>query len=767
MKKSIKKQIACFLLLFATWFGCLAQSSLIPTGTWRTHFTYHNARSLAIAEDRIYAASDNGLFYLDKAEKQTVIISKLDGLSGNQFSKIAYHKALKKLLITYRNGNVDILQEKNGAWQVSNIKDITQNNRLTNKQINHITLLKNLAYLSTDFGVVVIDMEKEKIFESYLQLGFNAASLVVYGSAVAKDSLFLATERGILVASLSNSTNRLDFRNWRALQLPFFTRIRSIASKNNKIYYTSDALGIFEYDNGVVKQLNIPDAGARNFQNLVSTADGQRIIACAAQLLLVVDAQNNVQRFQQSNLITPQDADFEGTTIWVADYGNGLINNASGVFAPAYPKGTYNAAAFDLLYFDNKILAASGAYNQKLEPSNSALGFYAFENGEWTNYNGIDRILQGIVPIPPIKNLVQSAYNAQENKVYFATWTEGILVWDIAKNTITTLAMPNVPTNQISALTIDRRGSLWVGTQSTNSTKIYKFSNGIWQGFALNLNTSAEALAVPLQLLADEANNIWVRFGSTQPDVANFLAVLNDKGQQKILTTFEGSTQLPGTKITCIELDLEGSIWIGTDKGIRLLPFAATAIGKAAITLSFVIFERRQLFKDEPISVIKTDGGNRKWIGTEKGAWLFSADGSEQLLHFTIENSPLTSNIFYDMAIHDQTGEVFFATNDGILSYRADATAATQDFASIKIFPNPVPPNFSGFITLEGLAENSYVKITDISGRLVFETTSNGGTAVWRGTDYNGRRANGGVYLVFCTNRNGEQSLVGKVAVID
>jgi ligand-binding sensor domain-containing protein len=340
----------------------------------------------------------------------------------------------------------------------------------------------------------------------------------------------------------------------------------------------------------------------------------------------------------------------------------------------------------------------------------------------------------------------------------------------MTNNTFATINSPVLPTNQITTLTTDRNGNLWVGTQGNTNTKIYKLSNGIWQGFALNIDATLTPLLTPTQLLADDANNIWVRFSSSQSSPnsnANLLAVLNDKGQQKIFNIFDGAIQLPGTLINHIENDKDGNLWIATDKGIRTLPFAATALTRSSVQLNLVIFERRQLFRDEAISIIKTDGGNRKWIGTDKGMWLFSADGTTQLLFFNTDNSPLNTNIVHTLAIQPKTGEVFFGTKEGIVSYRADATEATESFAGIKIFPNPVPPNFSGFITLEGLAENSNVKITDISGRLVFETTSNGGTATWRGTDYNGRRANGGVYLVFCTNANGEQSLVGKVALVD
>ncbi len=738
---------------------------LIPTGTWRTHLTYHNARSLALTEDRIYASSENGLFYLDRATKELFILSKLDGLSDNQFSKIAYHKTLKKLLITYRNGNIDILTENNGRRAIVNIDDIFKSNQLSNKQINHITLHENLAYLSMASGVVVIDLARNKIFENYLQLGNNASTLQTYSSTIAKDSIFLATDIGVLVASLSSQINRQDPRNWQRANLRTVNRVRALATKNNKIYYTDDGLGIFEYDNGRSTAFTIPQAVARNFFNIVASADKQNIVVCAAGLLITIDNQNVVKTFSQRDIVFPQEADIENNVIWVADSGNGILNNATGQFSPAYPRGTYNAASFDLLYFQDKILAVSGGYNSFLQAENRRLGFYIFEKGEWTNYN-TNRILAGIIQIPDTRNVVQACYDESSKKVYLATYTDGLLVLDLATNTVTPFNTPALPSQRITALTIDKRGALWItiAQPTANAPFLYKLENNAWKPFALaEVNNSVGE--TPLQIFADEGNNIWLRMRNI--NTQDFLAVVNERGQQKVLRSFGGEFQYAGTEITCVELDKEGNLWIGGNKGIRVLSNAASVISRNNVELAPVRFEQRQLFRDEAVTALKTDGGNRKWIATAQGVWLFSANGAEQILQFSTQNSPLLANNIRAITIHEKTGEVFFATSEGIVSYRADATTAQENFDSIKIFPNPVPQNFQGFVTIEGLADNSNVKITDISGRLIHETQSQGGTAVWRGTDYTGRRAATGIYLVFSTNATGEQSIVGKIAVIE
>jgi ligand-binding sensor domain-containing protein len=171
--------------------------------------------------------------------------------------------------------------------------------------------------------------------------------------------------------------------------------------------------------------------------------------------------------------------------------------------------------------------------------------------------------------------------------------------------------------------------------------------------------------------------------------------------------------------------------------------------------------------RDDKVTAIAVDGGNRKWMGTERGVWLFNATGEEMIYNFTMDNSPLLSNVIKDIAINHKTGEVFFATDKGIVSYRADATESNSIFQSVKIFPNPVTNSFNGSVGINGLATNATVKITDISGKLIWQTQANGGTATWNVRDYTGRRAATGVYLVFAATSDGVESVVGKIAVVE
>ena len=137
------------------------------------------------------------------------------------------------------------------------------------------------------------------------------------------------------------------------------------------------------------------------------------------------------------------------------------------------------------------------------------------------------------------------------------------------------------------------------------------------------------------------------------------------------------------------------------------------------------------------------------------------------ILHFTTENSPLISNRIVSLEINDLTGEVFIGTDLGIVSYRGTATEGEEKFSHVKVFPNPVKPDFNGLVGITGLATTSLVKITDIYGNLVYETKAQGGMAVWNMKDYNGRKADTGIYLIFAATEDGTESFVSKVALVD
>ena len=169
------------------------------------------------------------------------------------------------------------------------------------------------------------------------------------------------------------------------------------------------------------------------------------------------------------------------------------------------------------------------------------------------------------------------------------------------------------------------------------------------------------------------------------------------------------------------------------------------------------------------ITSIAIDGAGRKWIGTQgSGVYLISADNMSEVNHFTTDNSPILSNTIESLAVNDETGEVYIGTSSGLCSYMGDATSAVETMTkdNVYAFPNPVPSGYNGLITIRGLSFDADVKILTVSGRLVAQGRSNGGTFTWNGRDTQGRRVASGVYMIATATSDGKAGVVAKVAVV-
>ena len=248
--------------------------------------------------------------------------------------------------------------------------------------------------------------------------------------------------------------------------------------------------------------------------------------------------------------------------------------------------------------------------------------------------------------------------------------------------------------------------------------------------------------------------------------MANILVFNDETGEERYLGNTTGEGGLPGTKATTIISDKDGLIWAGTDQGVAFFP-DPFSVFSGNVDAVRPIFDRRPLLRDQLITAIAVDGGNRKWIGTPNGLWLFDEAGETLVHNFTTENSPLPSNYIKDIAIDANSGEVFIATTQGMVSYRGTATKGGTENQAVKIFPNPVSMSFNGEVGISGLVDDAIVKITTVTGTLVREVKAAGGMATWNVTDYRNERVATGVYLVFSASSNGSETFVGKIAVVN
>lgn len=715
----------------------------IPIGEWRMHVSYNSVHSLSYTPSKIYAASSNGVMILDKSDNSLSAITKLNGLSSTDITQVAADQLRQQVLITYSDGDVDIIKN-NEIINFNRLKNSTT--IVGSKRINHISIFGNFAYLSTDFGVVVFDLSKLEIKETFRDLGLAGQSIKVFQSTFYNDSIFLATEKGVLAGDLND--NLLDFSNWRRYNTGTFSgAIQSITTFNNKVFVAVNGVEIYEYSNGIWAAE--PYLLNKTYKNLIGGSSFLTITE--GNNLWTVNTSNNITAVTSDKLVSPVIAYEDGNgKFWVGDGRNGLVSNYGGSFEAYLPSGPSFSGGLRLKYRlhgkSDVMYALSGGFNSSYAPvqNNNYLNY--FSAGLWVsetsytneNLTDVDFLTPSKVCLSSYGNGLQ-IINESGSKEFF-------------NNTNSTLT-----NNKVVAIE-SADNVLWVAEYGS-AKPLHKFNpaDNSWTAFSLPYQ-------YPTEIKVDYLGNVWM---VQNPSLGGGVVVFSEAANQyAYLSDASGAGGLPSRSVYSIAEDRDGQMWVGTSIGVAYFP-DPSRVFSTGLNAVKPIFENRFLLRDEKVTAIEVDGGNRKWMGTERGVWLFDPFGESQVYNFNTLNSPLLSDKIVDVEINKQSGEVFFMTQAGIASFRSDASISKSTFQNVKIFPNPVTANFNGQVGISGLSTDAYIKITDIAGRLIWQSQANGGTAVWNVRDYNGNRASTGIYLVISTSVNGGDSVIGKIAVID
>lgn len=775
----------CLLFFILPFFG-LAQNDEVGIGQWRVHVSYNTATSVTQAGNKIYAASPDNFFSIDK-ENNVEILSRITGLSDFSVSKVKYSDKLNLLVITYVNGNIDILKD----GKIINISDIARKQISGSKKINHIEFYKNFAYLSTDFGLILLDCIKYEIKDSYTNLSPNGTVTAVHSSTVCNDSIYIATGRGLMAASNNSTKNLLDYNSWYTygiLEKLSASNVNAVASLNNTVFVSVIGAGVYYLKNGTTYQVQMPFSDL-NYRFM--SEEGDKIIVGGINQISIIQTDSTVKGIAIGHQ-HPSDALLDDNgNLWVALEDEGLFTNkysSQGVLQRCTPNGPVSNFSWSLDYYDGKMVSVLGGQVSAVAagiPGN----YSVFENDSWNNFSLADKL-----PISPF-DILKSCYDPQKNILYMASYSEGLIavnadsiirgngtdipdkvkppaqVYHQFNETNSTLIGGIDPegnswTNHpfIVDMKLDSKGDLWVVAAllqpTVPSLHILK-KNNLW---APPILINEPMVRTFLSLEIDRNDYKWLL---SQPDNGYGILVHYSKDSSIILTSQAGSGGLPSNNVYCLAEDKKGQMWIGTNKGIAIFYDPTLMFNARRPDVIKPIYDGFPLLFDQTITAIEVDGGNRKWIGTTKGLWLFNEDGTKALLHFTIDNSPILSNVIKDIEIMGNTGEVFISTDKGIISYRGTATESDDKFKDVKVFPNPVTPDFRGTVGITGLATNASVKITDVFGNLVYETKSQGGMATWNVSNYNGKRAKSGIYLIFCSDDTATETLVSKISVIE
>lgn len=738
----------------------------IPLGSWRTHFNYNNAYHVANGNGKSYVATQNGFFVMDWANNEMNTLSKIEGFSGGEISALGFDDTSKNLLIAYQNSEIDILNENTQNNNQSTLKNITllrDLNTANSKKINEISFFGNNAYLSTDFGVVIIDLRRQEIKETYQNLGAIGTNLAVFSVVIFENKMFLATAQGIIMGNLND--NLKDFNLWTRFSptlgnIPAQNTLK-LQLLNNKLYAWQNGAGLFQYisnPNGW-QLINTPNITLNNFQK----SNEKLYLLENIGRIWSIDAQNNASLENIPLVKSPQSLTGQGGKLYIADVGAGFLSNHEGEWRKYAPNGLITANVGRIYYQNEQILATTRGFNTFFNANIDALGVDFFKNGQWTSNNFSQNPALSL-----IKDVSGITYQNQERNYYISTFGKGIITLKadnsteiINQTTQNTTLTPDANGNlNITDITTDRNGDIVVLQSGNIARNLHiRRKDNTWIAFPAPNQAGFQAQ----KIFIDRQNNKWI---ALNPAFGGGAWVVDDRqNRQRILSTQANQGGFPDVSLNTIAQDADNQIWVGTNKGVAVLS-NASRLFDGNINFFTPVFENRPLLRNEKIKTINIDGGNRKWIGTENGIWLFNAEVSEVLAYFNAKNSPLPNDNILDVSIENTTGEVFILTDAGLVSYRSNATQAEQDFGSVNIFPNPVRPDFIGMVGINGLAENSTLKIVDSAGRLFYETKANGGTASWNLRDYNNVLAETGIYFVYCTDAQGGTSVVKKIAVV-
>ncbi len=769
------KKLTLLLCILSTQLG----SAQIGMNQWRIHFSGFKPQGIAETSDNIYMACSNGIVRYDLEDNSINQLTVTNGISDLGISSIESDETT--VVIGYVNGNLDIIEGNN----VTNVPWIKTAELAGDKTIHNFFFDDNLIYVATGIGLILLDNERKEIKDTYNPY----ENPLVYDVTIHNDTIFAATENGIYFAP-KNRPFLNDNAQWeKKTDLPVsiingpFTEIESFDTKlffaynstefkEDTVYFidnSSSALNYFEGNPVTIKSIQ---------------ADDDRLIFSFFSTVQVLD--ENLESIEfifdypnaEGGAPAPEEAVYSNGFYWVADNNNGLvkaINSFAGESVFSNTPETDGSYRMDIQF--GKALIAGGGLTANLQNNFFRNGVYLFTDEQWTNFN---HKTQDSINFDKDWDFVSVAVNQSNTDEFaFGSFSQGGLkiVRDGENITEVYNASNSILEEDagriiVTDLKYDDNGNLWILNKGLEPLKVFTPDG---RQYSWTLGAAAKD-KVPFRLLIDDEGTKWVAVPNVGIVAFNEGDDFEDGSddQWRTLSASEGFGNLPSIFVRGIAQDADGEIWIGTEEGLvvlysrnRLFDGDFGEFDASPILLE-VEGEVERLLGSTPVTAIAIDGGNRKWIGTNSsGVFCLSEDGTEEVYRFTAENSPLISNNILDIKVDQLSGEVYFATEAGLVSFRSDATLADNQFSNVTVFPNPVHPDFEGPISVQGLGFAADVKVTDISGNVVFQGVSNGGTFIWDGKTLAGERVQSGVYLVWSGITRGKGKNVAKILFIN
>ncbi|MGV0922331.1 type IX secretion system anionic LPS delivery protein PorZ [Empedobacter tilapiae] len=739
---------------------------------WTDLFSYNNVKLLEEVNGVIYCGTENGIFLFNPQNPTSdwIKLNKTNFLNNVSVSAMAYDKDSDSFLVGYENGGLDLLR----SGESTMVLDIKWNGFSGDKKVNHIFINDGIAFISGAFGIVSYDLKEEEFKETT-----RTNSIVVNDATIKDDILYIATSNGIRFSKLSNKKlNNPNINDWSP-SINSGQNISNIELFANEIYYSvGNQLNVISGSPILQRFNHIEDLKTSNNRLIVIQNDQVSILNGTTDK--IVYKEKDVNGVLQSLNMNFNSGIFINNKLYGATTKFGLIDfsvkdkyeieNPSGYS----PDGPYNNKSWSITTKNGKVWISPGEMDSYVAPLGNSDGFSYFNKNNWIHFssnklqNGKDFVNIAVNPLND-NHFIASSYYDQKNDDPLAVGVfEVIMEGSSTLKTLNNITFPIPRLYRIAGAIFDNEGTLYIShtlLKDDDSGKINHLlvrKNGSWK---VNKRTNL-GISNPLTPIID---NKYIYIPQARSGGVAILRKDNYDFLGSILRS--GEQTLPTNDVWSAALDKTGNLWIGTGQGLAVTYGIESAIDNNNFSAEPIVIIQdgipEALLTDVGIYAIKVDNANRKWIATNgAGVYYVSDNGEETKLHFTSKNSPLPSDIVYDISIDETTGKVYFATEKGVVSYNGDVSTESNDFNNAIAYPNPYRPEYKGNITIKNLPNRALVKITDIVGNLVFEKKADGGVIEWNTNNAKGKPVASGIYLVLMTNADGTETKTLKIAVV-
>lgn len=768
----VKKLFLILLLLSTIKFHAHSQN----LQEWQVYPSFSTVNSISVNNGVIYNATLGGIFVVEN-EETISHLTTMDGLHRANPSNIIYDSLNSRLIAGYIDGTLDIIDLENN--EIDRLDDISRVNRFNSKRINDFEIYNERLYVSTSFGIVIYNLQTLMVESSFVNLGEFNIGTEVNDLDIADGKIYAATSQGVAVGDLD--LNLEESVNWET-----HTESNGLPSEmvdEIKVYDSSLFIlisgEIYEYDSinwspsTAFKSSNYETlATDRNRENIaVATEDSLTIINSEGTSIIIPDLDSRITALE---LIDDQ--------IYIGSSNEGLLvlNYSNSTQDQYLPTGPYLNFFSKILADENTMVATSTVEFPQSDPFNPIRGYYISKNGSWDNYNINTSSTLASRDVGSVFSIGQN-----DSSYFFGAWGDGVIkhnkssdeiqVYDRGNSALVGLrSNPNYVV--ISGLDSDSDNNMWaISYDSEYPLNLQMDNQDDWIPFRGETGSD-----IYYNLFIDSHDQKWISLitnansglGLYVLDTGNPEDPDDDRGVK--LTSSLNTGNLPDQKVNAFVEDKNGEVWIGTGRGIARFIFPEFIIegGADERRSQWLINEdtsavSRYLLRDVNVTTLAVNDANQKWVGSEnQGLWLLNAEGSRIEQRFTVDNSDLISNNIESISINNATGEVFVATELGLISFQDIPKSPVVEMNKLKVFPNPFEYSRHNQIVIEGLSDETTVKILGVDGVVVNELTGIGGRINWDGFDYNGNQLGSGVYFVVAYEHDGRERGMGKVVII-